>query len=167
MADSFSRFPATETARLRLRSLGRGDADALHAVTDDPVVGASIVIFSPPFTLADTQALLDRWDGRADIMTGAWRKADGALMGVVALHLRGRDELEIGYWFGSAFHGQGYAGEAVSATVSSVRRYLPHRRIYAECRPANFGSWRVLEKAGFRATGEDGERPERKRLVLL
>jgi len=166
MSDNFRDFPANETERLVLRPLCRGDAGALHAITDDPVVGAAISLFSPPFTPADADALLGRWNGDADVMIGAWRKVDARLMGVVALHLRDHGEVEIGYWFGSAFHGQGYAGEAVGAIVVNARACLPHRRIYAECRPANRGSWRVLEKAGFRATGEDGVRPERKRLVL-
>lgn len=166
MTDSFHDFPAMETARLVLRPLGPGDAGAMHAVTDDPVIGAAIALFNPPFTLADMEALLDRWDGSADVVFGVRRKADGVLTGAVGLHLRDRGEIELGYWFGSAFHGRGYAGEAVAAVLSGARRRLPHRRIYAECRPENLGSWRVLEKTGFHATGEDGVRPGRKRLVL-
>jgi RimJ/RimL family protein N-acetyltransferase len=166
MNDTLHSFPATETERLMLRPLSGDDAGALRALTDDPVVAAAIPLFNQPFTLADAEALLDQWDGSRDVMIGVWRGTDSALTGVVGVHLRDGGELEIGYWFGSGFHGQGYASEAVSAVVDAARRHLPQWRIYAECRPANCGSWRVLEKVGFRATGEDGQRPGRKRLVL-
>jgi RimJ/RimL family protein N-acetyltransferase len=42
----------------------------------------------------------------------------------------------------------------------------PERRIFAECRPENVASWRLLEKVGFRASGADGVRSGRKRLVF-
>lgn len=166
MTDSFQTYPTAETPRLLLRPLGQADAPAVHAITDDPVVRAAIERFNPVFTLADTEALLARWNGGDDVMIGAWRKADAALTGVVGLHLRPGDEVEVGYWFGSAFHGQGYAGEAVGAVVRGGRAHLPHRRMFAECLPTNRASWRLLEKTGFRDAGEEAVRPGRKRLVL-
>lgn len=167
MTDTLQSFPALDTDRLTLRPLRRSDAEALRALTDDPVIAAAIPFFAHPFTLADAEDLVARWDGSRDVMLGVWRTADRVLTGVVALHLRGDGEVELGYWFGAAFHGRGYASEAVGPVMDAVCRLLPQRLVYAECRPANRGSWRVLEKAGFRATGEDGERPERKRLALV
>jgi len=165
VTDALLILPAGRTARLRLRALRFDDAEALRALTDDAAIAAAIPFIPHPFTLADARAFIAQGDGGRDVFVGVWNK-DGAFIGVIGVHLRGETEAEIGYWFGTAFHGQGYASEAVGAVVAAVRGCLPHRRVYAECRPANRSSWRVLEKAGFRPTGEDGERPGRKRLVL-
>jgi RimJ/RimL family protein N-acetyltransferase len=164
--DALADLPPTQSARLRLAPLLPADADALAELTDDPAITGVIPFLASPFTVADAEALIDLCDGGEDCFIGAWRLDDDRLVGVVGAHLRGDDALEIGYWFGPAFHGMGYASEAVLAVVSLLRDMPSHREIIAECRPENAASWRVLEKSGFRATGEPGTRPGRKLLRL-
>jgi RimJ/RimL family protein N-acetyltransferase len=148
-----------------LRPLVPEDAEALQALSDDPAVAAAIPFIAQPFTLAAAHALIGKNGGGQDCFLGLWQRSGEALVGVVGLHLRGVADLEIGYRIGSSFRGQGYASEAGVAALELVGAALPRRRVIAECRPENLASWRVLEKLGFRPTGEAGTRPGRRLLV--
>jgi RimJ/RimL family protein N-acetyltransferase len=160
------RLAGLETQRLALRPLSLADVEPFRRLTDDPAIAAAIPFIPHPFARADAEAFLAQRESGRDLFVGVWRRDAGDLAGVVGVHLRGEAEVEIGYWFGSAYHGAGYASEAARAVAMAVRGLFPDRLIYAECRPANRASWRVLEKAGFRPTGADGTRPERRRLEL-
>jgi RimJ/RimL family protein N-acetyltransferase len=157
------------TGTLRLAPLGPTDAEALRAVTSDPAVTAVIPFLPEPFGLEQAQALLDRQKQGQDLYLGIRAGRDdalpgvpeGGLLGVVGVHLRGGDELEIGYWLPGRHHGHGIAKTAVPAAAAAYARAFPDRRLVAECRPDNTPSRRVLARAGFRATGRAGERPGR------
>ncbi len=157
---------AAESERLVLRALTSGDADEVVAITDDPTVTDVVSFLSSPFTKADAQRLIARNENGRDCFLGVRLRSDRALLGVVGAHLVGGDAVEIGYWLAPARHGRGFATEAVRGVVAVVRDLLPDREIFAECRPENLPSLRVLTKAGFREAGMDGERPGRRKLVL-
>ncbi|MCW5687776.1 MAG: GNAT family N-acetyltransferase [Pseudolabrys sp.] len=155
-----------KTARLHLRALGVDDAGAFRSMTDEPAITDNIHFLTTPFSLADARKLIEGdGDGR-DCFWGVWRRDSDVLIGTVGTHLRGPDEIEIGYWFASSAHGLGFGTEAVAAIVGTLRRAYADRLIFAECRPENQASWRLLEKAGFRGDGRDGQRSGRKRLAL-
>lgn len=154
-----------ETRRLFLRVLEVADAEAFRVMTDEPIITDNIHFLTTPFTLADAQKLIEGdGDGR-DCFWGVWGRGSDVLIGTVGTHLRGFDEIEIGYWFASSAHGFGFATEAVAAIVETLRRAYSDRLIYAECRPENEASWRLLEKAGFGGDGREGQRVGRRRLV--
>jgi RimJ/RimL family protein N-acetyltransferase len=153
-----------ETARLHIRPLRLDDAEPFRLLTDEAVIIDNVHFLTAPFTLVDAQELIQGdGDGR-DCFWGVWRRDDGMLIGTVGVHLRGVDEVEIGYWFAGLTHGRGFGTEAVSAVVDAIGQVYADRRIIAECRPENTASWRLLEKIGFRADGRDGQRAGRKRL---
>jgi RimJ/RimL family protein N-acetyltransferase len=151
------------TARLRIAPLERDDAPALRAITDDPAVIGAIHFLRAPFTLADAEALIRGGMHGVERFLGVWQGSD--LVGVVGTGESG-DALEVGYWFGSRFWRRGFAGEAVGAVVTALRRAHPGRDIIAECRRDNGASWRLLERLGFAATESAGARPGRERLCL-
>ncbi len=154
-----------DTPRLRLRLLEVSDAAALRTLTDDPAITDKVHFLSHPFTIADArQLILGDGDGR-DGFWGVWGLVEQALIGTVGSHLRGSDELEIGYWFAGSTQGRGFGTEAVGAVLHALGTAFPSRVIYAECRPENAPSWRLLERLGFRSHGQDGLRTGRKRLV--
>jgi RimJ/RimL family protein N-acetyltransferase len=64
-------------------------------------------------------------------------------------------DVALGYAFGSAYWGRGYATEAARAVVAEAFGPLDLSRLVAITREANFGSRRVLRKLGF---GEHGLR---------
>lgn len=166
MSRPLASLPDLETERLSLRPLRQVDAAAFRAMTDEPAIIDAVHFLAQPFGLADAATLIvGNSDGR-DCFWGAWRRGAAGLIGTVGTHLIGVDEVEIGYWFAAAARGQGLASEAVTGVASALAAAYPERRIFAECRPQNDASWRLLERVGFRADGGDGARPDRKKLVL-
>lgn len=64
---------------------------------------------------------------------------------------------EIGYGILPEFRGRGYATEAVNAAVKWALNQPGIVTVEAETDAGNIASQQVLEKAGFRATGQMGE----------
>lgn len=62
-------------------------------------------------------------------------------------------EIDLGYHFTPARWGQGYATEAVVATLAHGLGTAGVPRVMAVAEPENVGSWRVMEKAGMRYAG--------------
>ncbi|MCJ2054411.1 GNAT family N-acetyltransferase [Methylobacterium sp. J-070] len=175
--DSLADLPGIETARLSIVGLRAEDAQVLRQLTDDPAITAAVDFLPAPFTLQDAEDLIRSGARGQDRFLGAWMRTGGLgagkpapeppareLVGVVGTHLRGVGVIEIGYWIGGAARGRGFAFEAVSAIIGSLGARFPARTIVAECRPANVASWGLLQKLGFRDTGEDGHRPGRRLL---
>lgn len=155
------------TKRLTLRPLQTTDAEALRTVTSDPAVTAVIPFLPEPFGLQQAQALIARHTDGRDLFLGLWRQGDGTLLGALGVHLRGHEELEIGYWLPARYHGCGYASEAAQAAAIAYLSAFPNYRLLAECRPDNLASRRVLEKVGFRRTGAAGAREGRELYRLI
>lgn len=154
---------------LRLAPLGAADAGELRAVTSDPAVTSVIPFLPEPFGRRQAEALLARQREGRDLYLGIRSRLEevvqdvpaGTLLGVVGVHLRGADGLEIGYWLPGRHHGQGIASTAVPAVAAAYAWAFPDRRLVAECHPDNAASRRVLARAGFRAVGQPGQRPGR------
>ncbi|HKW23768.1 MAG TPA: GNAT family N-acetyltransferase [Ktedonobacterales bacterium] len=75
---------------------------------------------------------------------------DGQVAGSVA-SFEDFGQLEVTYWLGRAFWGQGIATRALTAFLA----YQTTRPIYARAAKDNAASLRVLQKCGFVITGED------------
>ena len=80
------------------------------------------------------------------------RREDAAMIGEITLIWRSVTDRqgEVGYILNPAFHGQGYATEAVEALISVGFTDLALHRIYARCNPANAPSFRLMERLGMR-----------------
>jgi len=163
MEPPLTAYSEHETERLTVRPLCSAVSAALQRLTDDPAITSRIIFLSSPFTLADAEALIGRND-RENCFLGVWQNE--TLIGVVGTHLRGSDQLEIGYWFGTHFHRRGYATEAVSAILAELRQLYPARQIIAQCKLDNAPSWNLLHKLAFRPAAEQGDRPGRVLLML-
>ena len=156
-----------ETARLRLRHLEPKDAAPLRDITDDPAITSVIQFLKSPFTLSDALELIKNRASGVDCFLGVWIRESDRLAGVVGAGFTDGGELEIGYWIGTAFQRAGYAQEVGRALLERLARQFPDRSIIAVCKRDNHASWHILEKLGFKATGEPGHRPGRERFVLL
>ncbi|MDQ7990907.1 MAG: GNAT family N-acetyltransferase [Candidatus Dactylopiibacterium sp.] len=154
------------SARLALRPFTGADALALHAMTDDPSITGAVHFLPTPFAPHDALALIEGDGSGRDCFWGVWNRESGLLVGTFGTHLKGADEIEIGYWFAPGARGRGYALEAGQTLIAALRAALPARGVMAECRPANQASWRLLEKLGLRADGRAGDRAGRLRLSL-
>ncbi|MEJ0062293.1 MAG: GNAT family N-acetyltransferase [Alphaproteobacteria bacterium] len=151
-------------APIRLALLQEQNAPALHALTNDPAIAGIISFLSYPVE----RRVIDDWIGRnagdQDRVYGIF--SGDVLMGQLGVHLTADpEEIEIGYWIGTAFWGRGAASRAVAAVTGMLADALPDHTIIAECLPGNHASLRVLEKSGFRAAPKPGHRPNRIKLV--
>ena len=156
-----------ETERLVLRPIENGDAAAIAAYLNDFDVVKNLAPVPWPYT----EEMADEFIARS-------RKADeaGELGRFVVLLAGGpligwcgatEDEAspgaplgapELGYWFGKAHWGQGYATEAARAVVSFAFGDASVRALTSGYFVDNPASGRVLSKLGFRRVAQV-ERP--------
>jgi RimJ/RimL family protein N-acetyltransferase len=66
-----------------------------------------------------------------------------------------RNEIDLGYRFGTKFWGKGYATEAAFASLRYGFNKLQLPRIIGRVLPENIASVRVLEKCGMTYLGEE------------
>jgi RimJ/RimL family protein N-acetyltransferase len=138
----------------------------LQPITDDRTITTAIHFLKDPFTLADAERLIRDLVPGVDCFFGAFRLSTKELVGVVGAGMRHDDQIEVGYWIGTAFQGNGYGEEVVGAVINLLRSQFPGRQIVAECRMENDPSRRLLKKLKFLPTGEVGQRPNRDLFIL-
>lgn len=144
--------PTLRTDRLLLRPFADNDAGDLWALHSD----AHVLRFwdSPPWTdrsradrfLANTREMAEEGTG---VRLAVQR--DDAFIGWVVLSRWNPDfrSAGLGYCYGEAAWGHGYATEAARALLAWAFDLLPLNRVQAEADTRNAASARVLEKLGF------------------
>lgn len=145
------------TDRLTLRPLALADAPRLSAITSDPAVARMVARVPCPNPLVAVEGFILIMQARAPLGTDhvfAVDLAGEGPIGCIGAHGAAPEgPFELGYYVGRDWWGQGYATEAASA----VARYMEaHGATHLEAGHFldNPASGRVLEKAGFVATGE-------------
>jgi [ribosomal protein S5]-alanine N-acetyltransferase len=136
------------TARLRLRPLRPNDASEVTRLAGDWDIARMTALIPHPYTLADAHAFIDSARGETyDI------ERDGVLVGCCgARSVSGT--YEIGYWIGKPYWGDGIATEAAKALIDHLRAREPGCAIVISHTAENDASARVIQKLGFRPTGE-------------
>lgn len=138
-----------------LRTMTEADRDALIAVYDDWDVIRMTSSFPLRFDRAFAEQLIGRYatfDGLADI--GWVADIEGAVAGTLSLHRQAPGVFEIAYALGRRWWGRGLATRLARRGVDYAAETLRARRLVAGVFHDNPGSMRVLEKLGFRPTGE-------------
>jgi len=148
------RTPTLRTERLRLRPFDDADADALFALHSS----AHVLRYwdSPPWSdPARAARFIEACGQMAEEDTGVRlaveRLSDGSFIGWCTVTQWSPDHrsASIGYCFGDAAWGQGYATEAARALLQWAFDTLDLNRVQAETDTRNVASARVLEKLGF------------------
>ena len=155
------------TERLAIRQLQIQDAPELARISDTPAVSQWMAFMEGGFPLEKAQALIASQNDTKEYFF-AVQLPDGALIGAMGVIDHPDGTVEVGYWFGIDYQGRGYASEALRATLDQIAADpdLAHRSIFAECRPDNAASIKLLTKTGFYATGRPGPRPNRIEFAL-
>lgn len=150
--------PVLSTERLLLRPFSGTDADALYALQSD----AHVLRYwdSPPWTdRSRADGFLQRCREMAEDGSGVRlaidRRDDDAFLGWCSLSRWDPTYRSgaLGYCFGEAAWGHGYATEAARALLGWAFDTLDLNRVQAETDTRNAGSARVLEKLGFQREG--------------
>ena len=139
------------SARLRFRTFGPGDAEALVPTLSDD---AAMRWWSraPLTSIDDARDYLARDTGewRAFVFTGP----DDRALGWVSVGERRQGGVsEIGYLLAREVWGRGYAREAVARVIDHLLIDEGHRRVFADTDPDNAASIRLLQALGFTLEG--------------
>jgi RimJ/RimL family protein N-acetyltransferase len=145
------------TQRLVLRAYEDDDLQQLHDVlySDE----AAMRLLGGPRDLAGTRAALERSIAQQEYGGFSFwpviERESGLLCGEAGLFPLTPDgpDVALGYAFGSAYWGRGYATEAAWAVVAEAFGPLGLDQLVAITREQNFGSRRVLAKLGFEEHG--------------
>ena len=148
------------TDRLLLRPGWAEDAPALYEAIADEAVIRNLASPPWPYSLADAEAFLAT-ERPVDLPSFLlFRRTCGApqLIGAAGLGRHSDGTIELGYWIGRPFWGLGYATEAGEAIMGIARDGLRLRKLTAGHFTDNPASGRVLEKIGFKPTGQYAQR---------
>lgn len=163
--DTLENFPEIHTSRLLIRALNGDDAEDLQKLTNHPQITGIVHFLPTPFTVVDARKLIaGAADGR-DKFIGVWIQGHDNMVAVIGTHLHNENEIEVGYWVHPGQQRKGIARDSGTALIMRLAEIFPKCQIIAECHPGNQPSWQLLEKLGFRATTELGQRPGRYRFI--
>lgn len=152
-----------QTARLTLRPYEDKDVAAMHYLLYGD---AEVRKYTGGVSTEDeTRKYIQRYiEGQRSNGHAYWavtERHSGKLIGEAGLKPLNDEgpEVELGYAFGKAYWGCGYAMEAASAVLDAAFGDLGLERVIATVDPANTGSRKVLEELGFSSAGcNDGTR---------
>jgi RimJ/RimL family protein N-acetyltransferase len=148
------------TERLLLRPGWAEDAPALARAIGEEAIVRNLASAPWPYDLQAARAFLatERRPDEASFLI--FRRTMGApqLIGAAGLGRRPDGEIELGYWIARPHWGLGYATEAGRAIVDIARDGLRLSKLTAGHFLDNPASGRVIEKLGFRFTGEVADR---------
>jgi RimJ/RimL family protein N-acetyltransferase len=145
------------TQRLLLRNFTASDLEAFLAYRNDPEV-AKFQSWSLPYTHEKGEAFIREMQDMHAPKQGDWLqlalelKETGALIGDVAFGVKKEDirQCSVGFTIASAHWKCGYATEAMTALLDYLFEDVDMHRVVADCDTDNIGSWKTLEKLGFR-----------------
>lgn len=141
------------TPRLVLRPPIRGDVPDLVRLADNRAIFERLARLPHPYTRADGIAFVEIFAQRAEQRPYAIT-LDDRLIGVVGFTYAQGEPPELGYWLGEPHWGKGYMSEAVRALIEAAFATRLYPGLRARALADNTGSLNVLEKAGFKRTGE-------------
>ena len=140
------------TRRLRLRPAVLADAPAIARYANDRQIAEMTSRIPHPYTLGNAEAFLSGVED--ELILALTRRADGAFLGLSSLQALDEDgAVELGYWIGRPFWGQGFATEAAQAVIDHAFATLGMAVVEVRCRVVNGASRRVIRKCGFAYCG--------------
>lgn len=142
-----------ETPRLVLRAPIRGDVPDIVRLADNRRIFEVLARLPHPYTRADGIAFVEIFAQRPDERPFAITLKD-QFIGVVGLSFAPGQLPELGYWLGEPHWGKGYMSEAVKGLLEAAFATALYPRLRARALAENAPSLNVLEKAGFKRTGE-------------
>ncbi len=146
------------TERLLLRPGWIDDAPALTKAVANEKIVRNLAMLPWPYNQSDAESFLTHVHGRGIPEFLIFTRQDTPnLIGGIGLHAdpqEGSGVPELGYWIAEAHWGKGYATEAGQAVINIARWTLKLPRLTSGHFVDNPASGRVLNKLGFKSTGQ-------------
>jgi RimJ/RimL family protein N-acetyltransferase len=143
------------TDRLVMRPPREDDIPALVELANNRRIAEMLARLPHPYTETEARTFITMLAGQP--LSGAayalTRKDNGAFVGVAGLNATPRG-LELGYWIGEPYWGDGFATEAAHALVDLAFRATNIQVLHVSCRVINPASRRVIHKCGFQYAGQ-------------
>lgn len=140
------------TPHLTLRRLRPSDAIAIQNLADDWEVAKQTANLAFPYDIAEAREFIERavraGDAGKEFIFAIVRNEGSVLVGLIGI-VADVAPMEVGYWLGRDYWGQGYASEGLHAVLNYCRETLYSRIIDAVVFEENAASIRVLSKCGF------------------
>ena len=136
----------TQSSNVQLRDVLEADLPVFFEQQMDPIANDMAA-----FPARDHEHFMAHWKkimGDRSVMLKAILH-DGQVAGNI-VSWEGSGQREVGYWLGREFWGGGIATRALSMFLEQVKI----RPLYAHVARHNLASFRVLEKCGFKVSGE-------------
>jgi [ribosomal protein S5]-alanine N-acetyltransferase len=146
-----------ETERLALRAYSPDDATNLSRLAGDFDVAKMTSSVPHPYPRLSAEGYIMLAEAARPLgkdMPFAIELPGQGLIGAAGFHARGADKWEFGYWIGKPFWGKGFATEAARALLAWWDESRKVGCLSAARFIDNPASGRVLEKIGFKLTGE-------------
>jgi len=146
-----------ETERLTIRNFGINDWEALHEMINQYESSEFAVYDHQWPTSPEEIKKTTAWFASGDSYFAVCLKDTGRFVGFVSLNPEQKSdcrEFNIGYIFNFDYHGKGYATEACRAAIGHAFDRLQAQSVLAGTAAENRVSCRLLERLGFKRTGE-------------
>ena len=146
-----------QTPRLILRNFIEADIEPLLTYRNIPEV-AIYQGWQMPYPRESAEKLIVEMQSMESPVVGQWFQMaitlgdTGEMIGDVGMHIIRNDprQARIGYTIAPKHWRKGYATEVILSMLGFLFDALDLHRVSADCDVENTGSWRALEKAGFR-----------------
>lgn len=138
--------------QIKLREWRSSDAKRLVALANNENLAENLLdTFPNPYTLANAEQWIEHCQNeKKNILLAIEYK--GEFVGGIGAHFKDdihRYSVELGYWIGEPYWGQGIASKAINSFSEYLFSNYKINRIYGEIFEKNIGSAKALEKNGF------------------
>ena len=149
--------PSLETERLILCPLARADLPEIAALAGDKAVAEWTTSIPHPYGSGDAEVwYAARVEQASEIVFAIRRRQDDRVLGCVGFVPADEDgPMELGFFLGRAYWGQGYMTEATRAAVGYVFDSLGEPELQSGAFPDNRASLRVQEMLGMTGAGRE------------
>ncbi|AGA77710.1 GNAT family N-acetyltransferase [Echinicola vietnamensis] len=137
---------------ITLHTWGGQHFHKLYPLANNPAIAKNLKdSFPQPYTLHDARFWIEH-NIKFNPPHNFAIEQNGQLVGAIGIH-KGENELrtnmELGFWLGEPYWGQGIATEAVRLFVPYLFKNFEVQRVFATVYDFNIPCMRVLQKAGF------------------
>jgi len=142
---------------ITLRPITPDDAGDFATLCNDIDIARNTARIPHPYTCADAEAFVKKCGGASFGADGDFVFAvcrDGQIVACAGANQTSDGVFEIGYWVGAPFRRQGHATRAARAVTHFAFEHRNAKTASAGFFADNPASGRILERIGFRRTGE-------------